>query len=91
MSYNKNLFDIAWSPLKQEKFKKNVLSWLITSYLNILINYFIKHINNKMPIVQTYPDDFGDNAKEEYLKRQLLEKIASAKFEVRWIILWSKF
>ena len=38
-----------------------------------------------MPIVQTYPDDFGDNAKEEYLKRQLLEKIASAKFEVRKI------
>ena len=36
-----------------------------------------------MPIVQTYPDDFGDNSKEEYLKRQLLEKIASAKYEVR--------
>jgi len=34
-----------------------------------------------MPIVQTYPDDFGDNSKEEYLKRQLLEKIASAKYE----------
>ena len=31
-----------------------------------------------MPIVQTYPDDFGDNSKEEYLKRQLLEKIAAA-------------
>jgi len=34
-----------------------------------------------MPIVQTYPDDFGDNSKEEYLKQQLLEKIASAKYE----------
>jgi len=31
-----------------------------------------------MPIVQTYQDDFGDNSKEEILKRQLLEKIASA-------------
>ena len=36
-----------------------------------------------MPIVQTYHDDFGDNSKEEYLKRQLLEKIAAAKFHVR--------
>lgn len=36
-----------------------------------------------MPIVQTYHDDFGDNSKEEYLKRQLLEKIAAAKFQVR--------
>lgn len=34
-----------------------------------------------MPIVQTYHDDFGDNSKEEYLKRQLLEKIAAAKFQ----------
>jgi len=31
-----------------------------------------------MPIVQTYPEDFVDIAKEECLKRQLLEKIASA-------------
>ena len=31
-----------------------------------------------MPIVQTYQDDFSDNSREEILKRQLLEKIASA-------------
>ena len=37
-----------------------------------------------MPIVQTYPEDFVDIAKEECLKRQLLEKIASAskKYQV---------
>jgi len=31
-----------------------------------------------MPIVQTYQNDYGDNSKEEFLKRQLLDKIASA-------------
>ena len=40
-----------------------------------------------MPIVQTYQNDYGDNSKEEFLKRQLLDKIASAstKCEVSMI------
>jgi len=32
-----------------------------------------------MPIVQTYQGDYGDTSKEEFLKRQLLDKIASTK------------
>ena len=31
-----------------------------------------------MPIIQTCQDGLGDNSQEELLKRQLLERIASA-------------
>ena len=51
--------------------------------MNNLITWNSNKIT-KMPIVQTYPEDFVDIAKEECLKRQLLEKIASAskKYQV---------